>query len=325
MVLSSHSALADSPVVIDYVQSIPTGTYIVDARSKSECLSSSYAGAHCLPIETLLPSHQRLANFSGLLWKLGAIGLKGSEHILVVGQSTMRKDFLAGVLYLAGQRRISVLNPSVPNKLTDKPSESLTTGTAASTTRKVVWQNLMRSDKIVLHNDMKEIVAAGDMLILDGRTDAEYWAQKIRAHRGGHIPGADLSSYSDWVDTSNIPVTNTSGSSPIAIAQPLVAYAADTYSGIAYIARIVAAGVNARLYIDGWVRWASDTALAVDAASYPGKGESLRTQTAQQTESENAIGQDYPKRHMPVGIWLISVALAFLCGYIASSVYRRKS
>jgi len=109
----SRTAQANSSPSVAYVQTLPPDTYIIDVRSEVDCLKSSLADAHCLSVEMLLPTPSRLANFSGLLWQLGTVGLTGEEHVLIVGQSTLRKDFIGGVLYLAGQRKISILEPSI--------------------------------------------------------------------------------------------------------------------------------------------------------------------------------------------------------------------
>jgi len=269
-----------------------------------------------------MASKQRLANFSGLLWKLGAVGLNGSEHVLVVGNSAARKDTLAGILHLAGQHRISVLELPVSDLTANKAQWSFSKGTIPSSTRIQVWQSPMRSEKIVLHNEMMQLVRGNKAFILDGRSDAEYWGQVVNAHRGGHIPGADSSSYTHWLDFadgSNIPTTSVVGIAD----QPTVVYAADTYTGIGYFARVIAAGLSARVYLDGWVRWAAQADLPVDAVSYAST--QAEPTNISQIEADNHLGQHFSQQRFLLPFWGLSVAIAFICGYIISRINLRKN
>jgi len=312
--------LAAAALTISYVNSIPDNTKIIDVREVSECKKITLSTATCLSVEDLLATRQRLANFSGLLWKLGTVGLNGSEHVLVVGNSMHRKDTVAGILHLAGQQNISILNQSISD-LTNSNSEwSFSKGTVASSTRIQVWQSPMRSDQIILHNEMIQIVGDNSSIILDGRSDSEYWGQIVKAHRGGHIPGADSSSYAHWIDSSGSDGTETL-SDTIAADLPIIVYAADTYSSISYYTRVIAAGKTARIYLDGWVRWAAQTDLAIDAASYTSPN--APSNRAEQNRNDDALRRYFLKDHFSWLFWGLSVAIAFISGYIIARISQR--
>lgn len=263
--------------VIDYVPS-PAGQsgIIVDSRPAGQCEKGSLKGANCLPARDLLGPHKRLANFSGLLWLLGTAGLTGEEHVLVVGDQSSTKEFLAGVLYLAGQRKISVL--AAPLK--SLPDDKIAPGTSRSKTRESVYQAPMRSDRIVLRSELIKLLRSGSApVLLDGRSEVEYWGQEIRGPRGGHLPGAQHLPATSVRPAKKGPPPVHLGSSEYAIA-----YGHGSYESIVFLARLVASGVQAKVLLEGWAGWAANGVLPADSVTYPDPRASrqpaiLRTQT----------------------------------------------
>lgn len=247
------SAAPTAAADIAYVTQPPADALVVDARPLDRCAAASLAGARCLPADEIVGPHGRLANFRDILWFFGTAGLTGAEHVLVVGEGHQDRDFMAGVLFLAGQRQVSVLIVP-PGRLADSP------GTVRSTTRTAVYQKPMR-DTLMLTT--RELAGAPGVPLLDGRGDREYWGEHVRAARGGHIAGAD-----------NLPAAEVRAAlANHAALPPLpadpVAYAHDPRESVAYFALLRAAGVAARVYVDGWKGWAADAALPVDALSFP--------------------------------------------------------
>ncbi len=249
---------------ISYTNTFPGSPgAILDTRSQASCEKASLPQARCLPVRDLLGPHNRLANISGLLWLLGTAGLTGNESVVVIGDNAQDRDFLAGLFYLAGQRHVSVLTRSLPelkaDGLTFKP------GLARGATREVVYQAAMRSDVAVLRKELLQMIRSEvPPVILDGRSEKEYWGAVVRAARGGHIPGAQNSPTEGWkaVPELKAPVQ------PDENARPIL-YGHDARQGLAFLARATAAGLNARVYLEGWAGWASDGALPADAATYP--------------------------------------------------------
>ena len=271
------TAPVNSSGVVDYVYTPVEGAIVVDTRLDEECSEATLAGARCLPAKDFLAGHKRLANVSGMLWLLGTIGLRGHEHVLVIGDRSGDKEFVAGLLFIAGQTKVSVLIKPLSSMASEKNAKSLvmSQGTSRASTRETVYQASMRDSHIVLRSELAALIqATREPIILDGRSDGEYWGSTIRAARGGHVPGArslplrKLRPPGDKTNSIQLP----------ALAEPVV-YGHDSYEGLIYLARLVAAGLTPRLYLEGWAGWASDGALPADAVSYAGPSRSLRKQT----------------------------------------------
>lgn len=263
-VLSTRSATATT---LDYVTTRDAAAdVVVDTRPASACAASSLPRARCLPAEDFLGPHRRLANFSGVLWLLGTAGLTGDEHVLVVGDAGTDKEFVAGLLYLTGQRRVSLQTQPLSAK--QQAGDNRSPGRARAMTRQTVYQASMRDDSILLRSELLRLLdGAHPPPLLDGRSEAEYWGETIRAQRGGHLPGAQhLASQAVAMDDQD----TRAALQAFSATRPVV-YAHDAFEGFVYLARLSARGVAARLYPEGWAGWASDGALPADSLTFPGQ------------------------------------------------------
>ena len=112
-------------------------------------------------------------------------------------------------------------------------------------------------------------------LLLDGRSDAEYWGESARAMRTGHLPGA--------VSLPALQLRAALGAEakrPVLPEGPAVAYAHDAFEGLAYLTLLIAGhGVPARLYAEGWAEWAADGNLPADAVGYPDREQTVSAQS----------------------------------------------
>ena len=249
---------------VNYTSSPDTqADIIIDSRSAPLCENASLPNARCLPAMDFFGPHKRLANFSGVLWLLGTAGLTGDEHVLIIGNQSTDKEAVAGLLFIAGQRKITILKPAIG---TLKEIE-LSAGEGRSKSREEIYQATMRAERILLRGDMVKLVSiAHSPVIFDGRTENEYWGQSIRSHRGGHLPGA-----------RHMPVTLSEIKSPEPFSVQLnpenlpVSYAHNSYEGLIYLARLEASGIAVRTYLEGWAGWASDGALPADSLTFPDK------------------------------------------------------
>jgi len=263
LLLVTGAAVRAEMLVIDYVNAAAADVdVILDVRSAAACRNGSIPEARCLPAEDVLAPHRRLANISGILWLLGTAGLEGGEHVLIIGDRGQEREFMAGLLYLAGQQRISILNR--PLSRVTGGSDGQRPGIPRSRTREAVWQAPLRADRIVLRSELRAQLVRDDApVLIDGRGEAEYWGQRIRAARGGHLPGAQ------HLAAASLSPGSSEAFDAVAFAGEPVAYAHDAYEGLIYLSRLLARGVGARLYLEGWVGWASDGALPVDSLAYP--------------------------------------------------------
>lgn len=252
----------------DYVRSVPdargAGFVVVDARPLAECRERTVAGARCLPADELLGPQRRLPAGRDLLWLLGTAGLAGHETVLVVGREATARDFVAGLLYVAGQRRVRILTEPVARVLAG--GEAAAPGRERGIVRETVFEAPMRDELLVLRDELRAMRPMP--ALLDGRSDREYWGETARAARTGHLPGA-ISLPASHLRAS----LDAAGDRRAVVPQGRpVAYAHDAFEGLAYLSLLVAGhGVEARLYAEGWAEWAADGSLPADAVGYPGQ------------------------------------------------------
>ncbi len=246
-------------------------TTVIDARPVATCRERSLAGARCIAADELLGPHRRLPAARDLLWLLGTAGLTGSESVLVVGQEPTGRDFVAAMLYLAGQHRVRILAEPIERVLAH-PGVATGPGRERAFVREKVFEAPMRDQLLILRDELRgelrdaSRAARPAPALVDGRRDGEYWGETVRAVRTGHLPGA----ISLPAAQLRAGLAVAGGPAPLLPPGEVVAYAHDAYEGMAYFALLAAGhGVAARLYAEGWAEWASDGTLPVDAAGHP--------------------------------------------------------
>ena len=266
------------------------GAVIVDVRPQELCLKGSLSGARCLPADDFFGPHGRLVNFPDLSWLLGTAGLSGSEHVLVVGISPLKRDFVAGILYLAGQQKVTIL--TIPFSELDAKSADLSPGQKRANIRSAVHSAPFRSEMIILRNELDALLKSNKLPdLLDGRSEKEYWGENIRTIRGGHLPGAQLLPATKLrsllkIDKQSIPEFSV----------PIV-YAHNTLESVAYFSLLRAGfGIESIVFLTGWADWAMESSLSVDSLTYPDQ-QSLNRNSPPEMPAQN---DNY---------WLISIAV----------------
>lgn len=276
-----------------YVRAAEPGAVVVDTRPLATCREKSLAGARCLPAADFLGPHKRLPSARDILWLLGTAGLSGDEQVLVVGQDAVARDFVAGLLHVAGQRSVRVLAEPVARVL--EQGAAAGPGRERGMIRETVFAAPMRDGLLVLRDELRAL--RPQPMLRDGRTEGEYWGETVRAARGGHLPGA-VSLPAQQLRAAQKPVLPEG--SP-------VAYAHDAYEGLAYLTLLVAGHkVPARLYAEGWAEWAADGALPADSVSYPERA--LSATEKSQSPQDGAARQD---AMLFAAFALVFVAFAF--------------
>ena len=129
-----------------YTLKVGAGDAVIDSRPLADCKRASLPGARCLPAEEFLDPQLRLPSERDILWLLGTAGLAGSESVLVVGQDATARDFVAGLLYLAGQKSVRILTGPMPRLAGG--------GKARGMVRSAVWTAPMRDHLWVLGADI---------------------------------------------------------------------------------------------------------------------------------------------------------------------------
>ncbi|MFN6962031.1 MAG: hypothetical protein ACK4N6_07285, partial [Rhodocyclaceae bacterium] len=130
-------------------QKIGAGDTAVDVRPLEQCKAASLPGARCLPPTEFLGQRGQLPSERDLLWLLGTAGLDGSERVVVAGDLAGAREFVAGLLYLAGQREVRVLTtPLTPLVATRGDA---TPGQERALIRSTVFTAPMRDHLWIVH------------------------------------------------------------------------------------------------------------------------------------------------------------------------------
>lgn len=276
----------DFAYVRDATAQLQDGSIAVDTRPLEACKQRSLAGAVCLPAAAFLGPHRRLPSERDLLWLLGTAGLKGDETILVMGEDATARDFVAGLLYVSGQRRLRVLTQPIGRLLERGTNTGL--GRERSFVRETVFEAPMRDGVVVLRDELRAMNPSP--MLLDGRAETEYWGETVRSTRSGHLPGAVSLPGVALRATLATPTTR-----PVLPERELVAYAHDAYEGLAYLTLLTAGyGVPARLYLAGWSEWASYGALPIDAGAYPERASARPAEVLPVVQQNGALWAGIP-------------------------------
>ena len=301
LALMCAAAAAGAAEDFAYVRAVPpeASLAVVDARPLAACREKSLAGARCLPAEDFLGPHNRLPSARDLLWLLGTAGLSGEETVLVVGQDVLARDFVAGLLHVAGQRSVRVLTEPVGRLL--EQGAAAGPGRERGMIREAVFAAPMRDGLLLLRDELRGELRASKATLLDGRTENEYWGETVRAARGGHLPGA-----------VSLPALQLRGAqNPVLPEGSPVAYAHDALEGFAYLTLLRAGhGVAARLYAEGWAEWAADGALPADSVSHPDRAQPA----AEKSQPPQGGGTRSPAL---LAVTLVLVVTAFIAGWFA--------
>lgn len=264
--------------VLSIVPRLPeSANKIIDVRRESICKKKSISTAVCVPPEHIVADNNRLANFSGLFWTLGTLGLTGDETVYIIGDKDHRKRFIAGWFLISGQREIRIVSEPVSAVLDSSSNVGLSIGIPVlpAKTRKKVFSALPRTDRILTRS---EVVAALTLpepsTLIDGRTEAEYWGRAVKSIRGGHLPGAIL--YDKEMDV-------------LMSSENIIVYAHNAVDGLAFLAELELQEFNAKLYLGGWAEWSVHTSLPADAETYSNEGAILKGNVPSLRKSEKAV------------------------------------
>ena len=165
----SHAvwAAADFSYVNSTAAAEARDAVVIDTRPLAECRQASIKEARCLPAEDLIATSGQLPHERDLLWLLGTAGLTGNENVLVTGTTAGAREFVAGLLYLAGQKGVRVLDAT--------PSIDVGPGRERGMVRSAVWIAPMRAHLWALGRD----ILHGTQMLADARNPAAPAPQAI--------------------------------------------------------------------------------------------------------------------------------------------------
>ncbi len=247
------------------------GAQVIDARPLKQCLKKSVRGARCLPVASFFGPHNRLASFININWLLGTAGLSGQEHVLIVGNNAQERDFIAGVLFVAGQKNISILTQQM--KRGGGFSEKfLGSGVERMETRTTIYRGIARDKAIIFKKELAKILSLDSSTVLiDGRSENEFWGATVRGLRGGHIVSARHLSSSRLRSLAN------SGEATHIENRDTIIYGHNAFEGFALLTLMQAGfDITARVYPGGWAEWSADSSMPIDAATYPDRDNGIQ-------------------------------------------------
>ena len=135
---------------------------LLDARDLKVCQSSSVKGAKCLPANTFHSQKGQLASFGDIRWAFGTANLKEVDNVLVFSDKPRDRELLTGLLFLAGQHKITYWTGEVSEL-------QLLLGKAAGQSRGIlrthIYSGIMRDNYIALDNKIKTLQNSGWQLV----------------------------------------------------------------------------------------------------------------------------------------------------------------
>jgi thiosulfate/3-mercaptopyruvate sulfurtransferase len=169
---------------------------LIDTRSAKDYWAGHLAGARHFdpfPFHYYDTSEKGLREFRAQLeWIFSALGISGAETaVFYENDAGMRAARGAWALEYMGHRAVRILDGG----LKAAAAEQLTT--AAEPVTPCAFRAEPREEAIASYDYILKRLGRADVSIFDVRSDAEYYAENVRARFGGAIPGAI---HLEWVN-----------------------------------------------------------------------------------------------------------------------------
>jgi thiosulfate/3-mercaptopyruvate sulfurtransferase len=242
---------------------------VVDTRPPAEYWAGHLEGARHFdpfPFHHSDTGEAGLNEFHGqLAWIFSALGITGRETVVFYeNNSGMRATRSAWLLEYMGHHSVRILdgglNQMVEKKLVTAPVEVVPSN----------FEQTLQQSALATHRYIADHLGHRDVQVFDVRSDEEYFGERIRARRGGAIPGAI---HRDWAHNLDEGGTFKPASRLRAELEEIglrpereiIAYCQGGYrSANAYYALRLAGYPRVRNYIGSWGEWGNREDLPVE-------------------------------------------------------------
>jgi thiosulfate/3-mercaptopyruvate sulfurtransferase len=247
---------------------------LLDLRAAEEFAVGHLAGAFHLDLWGISLIDTSEAPLRAFMWMIGHLfSLRGitPERPVVVyeGKSGMRAARAFWLLEYLGHPNARVLDGGVP--AWTAAGLPLTTDAVAPTPSK--WHGEPHPDVLATWSQVNDQLGNVQTAIVDTRSDAEYYAEEVRAKRGGAIPGAV---HLEWTNNLNADGTYKSAAELKAMYEALgvtpdreaVTYCQGGYRAAhTYLALRLAGFPRVRNYTGSWKEWGDREDLPIEKPS----------------------------------------------------------
>ena len=244
---------------------------LIDLRPAEVFVTGHIPGAVHLDLYGLSLVNTDSAPLDAFLWMIAHLlttrGVDGDRTVVVYDdQSGMRAARAFWFLELFGHQDVRVLDGGVGSW----ERQGFFTTTEAVVPNKANWNVGRVEARLATWRDLQERLGQSEVVILDTRSDGEYFGTTVRAKRGGAVPGAV---HIEWTKNLNSDGEFKSASELVALYEAagvtaekeIVSYCQGGYRAAhSYLALRLIGYPRVRNYVGSWKEWGDREDLPIE-------------------------------------------------------------
>ena len=244
---------------------------LIDLRPAEVFVTGHIPGAVHLDLYGLSLVNTDAEPLDAFLWMIAHLlttrGVDGHRTVVVYDdQSGMRAARAFWFLELFGHQDVRVLDGGVGSW----ERQGFFTTTEATVPNKANWKVGRVEARLATWRDLQERLGQSEVVILDTRSDGEYFGTTVRAKRGGAVPGAV---HIEWTKNLNSDGEFKSASELVALYEAagvtaekeIVSYCQGGYRAAhSYLALRLIGYPRVRNYVGSWKEWSDREDLPIE-------------------------------------------------------------